>query len=290
MARGIDHLVLGTLDLDAQAALYRRLGFTVGARNRHTWGTLNHIVQFPGAFLELIATEPGFVHPRDDEPAARFAGPLADYLARGAGLAMLVLEGQDSRAHQAEFGERGIALGSEPFFFERRGKRPDGSDVHVAFTLAFARSAAIRDAGFFVCQQHNPQAFWNPAFQTHANTVTGIASVVMVTATPAQEAGFLAAFCGTHATRTVEGGEAVDTGRGLLEAITPAALAERYGAEALPAKHAAPTFAAVRLTAGDLDATRSVLAVSGVPYRDAGSTIIVHPAAAHGVTLVFEAQ
>ena len=288
MARGIDHLVLGTHDLDGQAELYRRLGFTVGARNRHAWGTLNHIVQFPGSFLELIATEPGFVRPRDDEAPARFAGPLADYLANGDGLAMLVLEGTDSKAHQAEFGRHGIGQGTEPFYFERRGKRPDGSDVHVAFTLAFAHSPAIRDAGFFVCQQHNPQAFWNPAFQAHANTVTGIASVVMVTETPGEQATFLSAFCGAGGTFAIDGGEAVDTGRGLVEAITPAALARRYGAQALPSRHRAPTFAAVRFRVGDLDALRGVLGRSGVQHRHVGPAVIVHPEAAHGVTLVFE--
>ena len=41
-------------DLDAAAALYRRLGFTVGARNGHAWGTHNHIVQLPGFFVELL--------------------------------------------------------------------------------------------------------------------------------------------------------------------------------------------------------------------------------------------
>jgi catechol 2,3-dioxygenase-like lactoylglutathione lyase family enzyme len=55
MPRAIDHVVIPTLDLAAQATLYRRLGFQVGARNRHPWGTENHIVQFDGAFLELIA-------------------------------------------------------------------------------------------------------------------------------------------------------------------------------------------------------------------------------------------
>jgi len=35
MARGLDHIVHAVRDLDAAADLYRRLGFTVGARNRH---------------------------------------------------------------------------------------------------------------------------------------------------------------------------------------------------------------------------------------------------------------
>ncbi|HEX2538233.1 MAG TPA: VOC family protein, partial [Pseudolabrys sp.] len=35
MARGIDHIVHAVRDLDRAAELYRKLGFTVGARNKH---------------------------------------------------------------------------------------------------------------------------------------------------------------------------------------------------------------------------------------------------------------
>src|SRR6201999_1888529 len=54
MSRGLDHIVHAVRDLDAAADLYRRLGFTVGVRNRHPWGTHNHIVQIPGFFIELL--------------------------------------------------------------------------------------------------------------------------------------------------------------------------------------------------------------------------------------------
>ena len=46
MTRRIDHLVVAVRDLDGAAAFYERLGFQVGARNRHPWGTENRIVQF----------------------------------------------------------------------------------------------------------------------------------------------------------------------------------------------------------------------------------------------------
>jgi catechol 2,3-dioxygenase-like lactoylglutathione lyase family enzyme len=54
MARCLDHVVHAARDIDAAAALYRRLGFTVGARKKHPWGTHNHIVQLPGLFIELL--------------------------------------------------------------------------------------------------------------------------------------------------------------------------------------------------------------------------------------------
>ena len=54
MGGGIDHIVHAVRELDAAAELYRRMGFTVGARNRHFWGTHNYIVQLPGTFIELL--------------------------------------------------------------------------------------------------------------------------------------------------------------------------------------------------------------------------------------------
>ena len=55
-----------------------------------------------------------------------------------------------------------------------RGKRPDGTPVKVAFSLAFAPDPEAPDVGFFTCQHHYPENFWNPAFQVHANTAIGV--------------------------------------------------------------------------------------------------------------------
>ena len=52
MPHGLDHIVHAIRDLDAAAESYARAGFTVGARNRHPWGTHNRIVQF---FLKAFA-------------------------------------------------------------------------------------------------------------------------------------------------------------------------------------------------------------------------------------------
>lgn len=35
--RGLDHLVIGVSDIEKAAEFYTRLGFKVGARNRHPW-------------------------------------------------------------------------------------------------------------------------------------------------------------------------------------------------------------------------------------------------------------
>ncbi|RYE56748.1 MAG: VOC family protein, partial [Rhizobiaceae bacterium] len=54
MARGLDHIVHAVRDLDAAAGFYRRLGFTVSARNIHPWGTHNHVVQLNRFFVEIL--------------------------------------------------------------------------------------------------------------------------------------------------------------------------------------------------------------------------------------------
>ena len=72
------------------------LGFTVGARNRHppAWGTQNHIVQFPGVFIELLAIgDTTRIAPHAPRHFS-FGAFNRDFLARGEGLSMLVLEGR----------------------------------------------------------------------------------------------------------------------------------------------------------------------------------------------------
>ena len=140
MPRGLDHIVHAVRDLDAAAELYRRLGFTVGARNRHPWGTHNHIVQLPGFFIELLTlAEPDKLG--SDGFSKLFGAYNRDFLKRGEGLSLLILESQDAGADEAAFRAAGIA-GSEVMRFEREGKRPDGTPVKVGFSLAFADDKA----------------------------------------------------------------------------------------------------------------------------------------------------
>ncbi len=102
MARGLDHMVHAVRNLDAAADLYRRLGFTVGARNRHPWGTQNHIVQFPGFFIELL----GVAEPEQaagDGLAELFGAFNRRFISRREGLSFLMLESRDAVADAAEF-------------------------------------------------------------------------------------------------------------------------------------------------------------------------------------------
>lgn len=285
MPRGLDHLVVATRDLGAGADFYRSLGFSVGQRNRHPWGTLNHIIQFPGCFLELIALEPGFVRPRAGEPVGQFANFLADYLADREGMAMLVLESRDAAADQSDFGAHGIA-GASTFFFERSGKRPDGSDVHVAFTLAFASTPEIRDAGFFVCQQHFPENFWNPAFQSHDNGVAGVTAAVMAAAEPLRHVAFLEAYTGGGEVRRTAGGVEIRTPRGRIDVLTPDGVEAAFGFRPVTGPEG-PRFVAIQLSCPDMGRAEAAVAASGVRHARVGRATVLHPDAGRGVALAF---
>lgn len=245
--RGLDHIVHAVRDLDAAAARYRELGFTVGARNRHPWGTHNHLIQFPGFFIELLTlAEPDRLS--GDLFSENFGVYNRDFTARHEGLSMLVLESKDSAGDVATFEVAGIAA-SGSVRFDREGKRPDGSPVHVAFSLAFAKDETAPQIGFFTCQQHYPENFWNRAYQRHDNGATGIAAVIIVADEPRRHRDFLLAFTGAGEARPEGESLSIALPRGAVEVMTPAAYMVQFGLAA-PDTHNGPRLAAMRFATG----------------------------------------
>jgi catechol 2,3-dioxygenase-like lactoylglutathione lyase family enzyme len=282
--RGLDHIVHAVRDLDAAADLYRRLGFTVGARNRHPWGTHNYIVQFPGVFIELLTVPETQLVPEHAPGHFSFGAFNRDFLAQGEGLSMLVLEGRGA-ADIAEFERARIADG-KPLDFEREARRPDGTPIKVAFTLAFARDPASSRVGFFTCQQHYPENFWNPAFQKHANSVSGISGVGFVAGEPKQHLGFMQSFSGAAAKQTGDG-FAIATPRGAIDVTTPAAFTRRYGVVAPDVSRGA-RLAAIRFSAADAGLLQAAPEFAGIAGLYAGNAAVVGADDAMGAVLVFE--
>ena len=256
MPRGLDHIVHAVRDLDAAGALYERLGFTVGARNRHSWGTHNRLVQLP------------------------------DFLTRHEGFSLLILESGDAAAAAAAYQVAGIAA-SDVLRFERQGKRPDGSAVKVAFSLAFAREIGSSDIGFAVCQQHFPENFWNPAFQTHPNTAQRINGVVMVADNPADHHIFLSAFAGERDLAATSSGVVMKTPRGDIAVMDPGAFSLHFGVAA-PTANTGLRLAALRFGVRDMATAVKLLQAAGVAAVMRMGRVIVAPSSAMGATLVFE--
>ena len=285
MPGGLDHLAHAVRDLDAAAELYRRLGFTVGTRNRHAWGTHNRLVQTPGFFVELLTVaEPEKLG--SDGFSALFGTFNRLFLKDQEGLSLLILESSDAAADAARFRSAGIGA-SDAMRFEREGKRPDGSTVKVGFSLAFARDAKAPAVGFAVCQQHFPENFWNPAFQQHPNTVSGIAAAVVVSEDPRDHEAFLSSFTGVRADSGSASGITASTSRGKISVMDPVAFRSRF-AVAPPDVSRGARLAAAQFRVRDRAALSAALERGGIAASSSRGATIVGPQIALGATLVFD--
>jgi catechol 2,3-dioxygenase-like lactoylglutathione lyase family enzyme len=283
--RGIDHLVLAVADLEAARQRYGALGFTLTPPARHPFGTANSLVQFDGAFLELLSVvEPALIPPHAPGRFS-FAAFNRDYLERGEGFSMLVLDSRDARADAEAFRQAGLAT-YEPFDFSRPAKLPTGEDVKVGFSLAFTGHRDIKSAGFFVCQQHAPERFWRPEYQRHDNTAVTVKEVCLVAPRPLHFAEFMQGFAGSDQVAASEHQVDVATARGIITVLTADGFAKRYGITP-PRAHRLPALAGFTLGVSDHDAMQAAVERAGVATAAGDGRLTVVPEDAFGAALAF---
>lgn len=286
MARGLDHVVHVVRDLEGAAEFYERLGFRVGARNRHPWGTHNRLVQLPGFFLEILAVaEPEKIPPHSEKEFS-FGAFNRDFLAEvGEGLSCMVLESDSAAGDNAELERAGFG-GFEVLNFSRKGQRADGSETEVGFSLAFARYPSSPHATFFTSKQMHPENFWSPALQRHANGARAISACVLVADNPSDHHIFLEAISGVRAPHASSLGLALRTPRGVIFAHDPRGFRDAYGVEA-------PQDPGLRLGAlifevDRLDAVGNRCADQGIEAQQYLGRLVIPAHAAFGAVLVFE--
>lgn len=285
--RPLDHVVFAVRDLDAAGAFYERLGFIVGARNRHPWGTENRIIQFNSAFIELITVGEGADIPPHAPGVFSFGAFIRDYLERvGEGFAMIAMRSANAEADRGLFEAGGIG-GFAPFNFERIARKPDGTEARVAFSLAFASNPKVRDAGFFTCQHHEPQNFWNPAFQKHPNGSIGIMSAIMASRRPKAIEPFMRIFCAVPMVRPIDEGFGVALPNGNLDVLTPEIFNGAFGVNGnLGGLTDSPRFVGITIHAAPA-VIASGLKAEGIPFEIKGLRVVVPAREAFGVAIAF---
>jgi len=289
MARGLDHIVHAVHDLAAAADFYRRLGFAVGSRNRHPWGTHNHIVQLDGFFVEILTVAEPQLLDRDTAHAelARLFGAFnRDAIQRGDGFSTLVLESKAVAADVSALAGAGVGCSGE-LRFSRAGTQADGSAVTVGFSLGFAREESSPHAAFAVMQQHNPKAFWNRKFQSHANSARIVLGAVLVADNPTDHHIFLSAFSGARDLHSTSAGVAARTPRGDIEIIEPVAFRDRYGIK-VAADGEGMTLAGLRFGVERPETVEVCAKKSGIAVQRQLNALVTAPASAFGATLIFE--
>ena len=284
--RGIDHLVLCVEDLELGAEFFRNLGFTTTPRARHPWGTDNCLIQLTGSFIELLTVSRPALISAAGPKTFSFGAFNQKFLAHREGMSMLVFESTDAEADRKEFIARGLPS-YDKFYFERKAKLPDGSQVPVAFSLAFATDPRMPQAAFFCCQQHAPQYFWKAEYQSHANGADKILEVIMVAESPGSFSGFFAKLQEPESVVMEESELIVHTPRGTIKVLTPAQACRRYGTRNLADLPDSPYFLGFAIQVGNLDLVADNLRKNNISCEISNQLIRVHPNEAFGVLIEF---
>ena len=163
MIRGLDHVVLVVLDLDAAIAEHRARGYLVQRGGEHPGGVShNALIGFAdGSYLELFAFH--------DLAASRGKHSWAPVAERGGGWADFALLSDDVETDAKELGD----LLTRPV--EEGGRaRPDG--VQIAWTVARLR----RPLPFLIADR-TPRDQRVPSGDAtrHPNGVAGVTSIVL---------------------------------------------------------------------------------------------------------------
>jgi hypothetical protein len=286
MPHGLDHIVHAVRDLDAAAEFYRRAGFTVGARNRHDWGTHNRIVQLKNCFIEILTVaEPDKIVPHGARSFS-FGTFHRDFLAEREGFSMLILNSGNASEDARSFEATGIG-GFKVFDFSREGTRPDGTPVKLAFSLAFAQDPASPHLRFAVCQHYFPENFWDPAFQTHANGAGAVPSAVMVADNPTDHHVFLKAFTGVQDLHSSSLGIRARSENGDIDIMEQVAFRDQFGI--LPdVKGEGMTLNGLRFEVAGIEPVEALHRQRGIGSKRHAGRLIVPPDVACGATLIFE--
>lgn len=282
--KGIDHLVLCGRDHALMRQTYAALGFTLTPEARHPFGTGNSLIQFEGCFLELLSVvEPGII--REPGPGQfSFAAFNRDFLAKREGMSMLVLDSTDARADVAAFRAAGVNT-YEPFDFSRKAKLPDGSEVTVGFSLAFATEPKLPNMAFFTTQHHAPQHFWKAQYQRHPNRALTVLEVSLVAEKPSDHAQFLAGFSGVRA-EPIEGGITVRTARGNITCVTPQRFADSFARKA-PDLGEGPRFGGFTIGVRRMARLEESIADSGLKLLKDGPHRAILPVDVNGTSIAF---
>ena len=272
--QGIDHAVFAVRDLDAAHETFRRMGFTLTPRGRHTLGSQNHCIVFGEDYLELLWLP----------PELKTRPFIADFLERGEGLAALALKTGDAGAAHAELHAAGLEP-TAPVAFSRPVHFPGGTRDARFRTLDIG-AGHVPCGRLFLCQHETPELVWRPEWQRHDNGAAAIAAVAVIAADVAATAAAYEKIFDTRASGIAEG-LLVQTGAAPIAVVTGESLARLLPGVEFSARPA-PMMGAVFIRVEDRDRAEQTLSRGGFqPLRMPDGSVAIGAAAAHGVALVF---
>ncbi len=276
---GLDHVVLVVRDLDAAAAAWQRIGFTVSPRGTHSahMGTANYTLMLGEDYLELL----GVVAPTERN------APTRALLEKREGIERAAFTTTDAAAGVAALRARGLAQSIGPTDFSRPVDLADGTKTEAKFST-FQWPIDERPGGLriFACQHFTRAAVWLPELTTHANGAHRIDHVEMLSADPAAAAAHMSHLIDMPVETEDDGAKRVETGagRGAFVFVDRAILEARHPGVPMAGL---PDEGAVVLALRVEDADKTGAALGGNGLAVAPGVVKVAPVNANGVLVVF---
>jgi catechol 2,3-dioxygenase-like lactoylglutathione lyase family enzyme len=274
---GLDHVVVAVRDLDAAAASWAALGFTVSPRGTHSahMGSGNYTMMLGEDYMELL----GVLVPTDHNAGLRA------FLDGREGLDRAAFTTDDAAKGVEELRSKGLAAVG-PIAFGRPVTLPGGGEAEARFNVfQWPKEQRPAGLGIFCCQHLTRENVWIPELQRHANGASRLVRLEVLARDPAAAAAHMARLLDRTAEREADGAYRVPSGgrRADLVFLTRAQLAARHPGvplDGLPEEGGA----ALVLGTKDMAAAARALGVA------AGATVAAAPARATGVLVRFVAD
>ncbi|RTZ45398.1 VOC family protein [Candidimonas sp. SYP-B2681] len=268
LAMPLDHLVINTrFETDRAADLFRALGFTLTPQGRHPMGSVNHLMVFQDDYLELIGL------PTD-------GGKLREEVLNSpVGIDGLVFRSDDADRVHALLTAAGASL--QPLHAFSRAVELDGETFEARFRTVRFESDQFEAGRIYFCQHLTPELIWREPWQTHANTVSGLAGLLVVSQQPEADALRYASVAGAEVSALGKHGEwRIDGARYSIVVTTLDEYLRRYGDLACDALGRSSFFGAIALRVQDPEAIKNALVpvTEGVRHRQVeGRSVVALP-------------
>jgi catechol 2,3-dioxygenase-like lactoylglutathione lyase family enzyme len=276
---GLDHVMVTVRDLDASAAAWKRLGFTVSPRGTHSphLGSGNYTIMFGEDYLELLGILTETEHNK----------PMRDFLKTREGVERVAFTTSDAAAGVLELQARGIE-GDGPVHFGRPVELPDGGVGEAKFNV-FRWPLADNPGGIriFACEHLTRDTVWIPALQSHANSARRIIRLEVLCVDPKAAAAHLGRLIDEPAQADGDGWRVATGGaRADILFYDAAGFARRYP-DTVRKGAATEGAVALVLASDDLDGAKAVLGTLATAHHGALS-VAAH--AANGIVVSFLPQ
>lgn len=278
---GLDHIVVVVRDLDAAAATWRGLGFTVSPRGLHSahMGTANHTMMLGEDYLELI----GVVMPTERN------APTRALLEKREGIERVAFTTLDAAKGVAALRARGLTNAIGPTDFSRPVDLADGRKTEARFST-FQWPLDERPGGMriFACQHFTRDAVWLPELTAHANGAHRIDHVEVLSTDPRAAAEHMSRLIDMPVDADEDGAWRVESGnkRGGFVFVNRGQLMTRHAGVPLAGL---PHEGAVVLSLRVEDAAKTAVVLKQAGMATAAGIVKVPPAKANGVLIEFAA-